>query len=161
MITLLNMSTFNDRLKEVVAEKGITEKEARAELKRRGMSRSNLSHWFGGRTVEPTVATAAPAADFFGVDVLWFVKGEGSKRPNKEQKNVPIKLLQLSEEAVEFAVMYESMEPHVRDLVRKHARDVNEALGSASTTNPFGKGKRPAAKVNKKAAKKKQAPGTH
>lgn len=157
MITLPNMTTFNERLKEVVAEKGITEKEARAELKRRGMSRSNLSHWFGGRTVEPTVSTAAPAADFFGVDVLWFAKGEGTKRADPEKKNVPIKLMQLSEEAVEFALMYEAMEPHVRDLVRKHARDVNEAIGSPGPNNPWGKGKQ---RAKKSSAKKKHKPGT-
>lgn len=158
MITLLNMTTLNERLKQVVAEKGLTVKEARAELMRRGMSRSNLSHWFGGRAVEPMVKTAAPAADFFGVDVLWLVKGEGTKRPKKEKSDVNVKLMQLSEETVEFAVMYEAMEPHVRELVRKHARDMNEAIGAPGPHNPFGKGPKQGKKALKK---KKRQPGTH
>ena len=157
LFTLLNMGTFNERLKELVAEKRATEKEVRAALAKLGLTRSNLSHWFSGRAIEPKVATVAPAADYFGVDAVWFATGVGVKRPTEGNNKMPAKLVGLSQEAVDFAIMYDGLEPHVQELIRRHARDVNEALGSPSPKNPYGKGKRPAAKG---AAKKRRKPGT-
>jgi transcriptional regulator with XRE-family HTH domain len=142
VFTLLNMGTFKDRLAEAVADAKMTTAEARAALAKLGMTRSNLTHWFGGRAKEPKGPALTTAAELLGVNAVWLAKGEGEKRPTKENKKMSVKLMQLSQEAVDFAIMYDAMDPDVRELVRRHARDINEALGKPSVTNPFGKGKR-------------------
>lgn len=155
MFTLLNMGSFKDRLVEAVADAKMTTAEARAALAKLGMTRSNLTHWFGGRAINPSAAQLAPAAQLLGVNAVWLARGEGLKRPTKgDNKNM--KLMQLSQDAVDVALAYDAMEPHVQELIRRHMRDVNEALGSPSAGNPFGKGPR----HGKKSVKTKRKPGT-
>jgi hypothetical protein len=72
---------FSDRLRECIADKGVSLEQARRDLRQRGMTRSNLSHWLGGRAQNPRVETAVPAAEYFGVSVLWLATGHGPKRP--------------------------------------------------------------------------------
>ncbi len=159
LFTLLSvMGTFKNRLDEAVADNKLTTAQARAALAKLGMTRSNLTHWFGGRAKEPKGPALATAADFLNVNAVWLAKGTGPKRPGKEAKKVPAKLLQLSQDAVELAAAYDSMEPHVQAMIRRHMADVNEALGSPGPGNPFGKGKRPRAR--KAAGKKRPAKGT-
>lgn len=157
LFTLLSMTTFKERLDEAVADKNLTTAEARAAFKELGMGRSNLTHWFKGRATRPQAATLAPVADFLGVNAVWLASGKGPKRAEGENKKMSARLLQLSNEAVELAIAYDDMEPHVQDLIRQHATAVNEALGAPSKKNPFGKGKRPA---NKAPTKRKRSPGT-
>jgi transcriptional regulator with XRE-family HTH domain len=155
MFTLLSMTTFKERLDEAVADKKMTTAEARAAFKQLGMGRSNLTHWFGGRATRPQAATLAPVADFLGVNAVWLASGTGPKRAKGDNKKMSAKLLQLSTDAVDVAIAYDGMEPHVQDLIRQHMTAVNEALGAPSNKNPFGKGRRP-----KKAAKRKRQSGT-
>lgn len=156
MFTLLNMSTLKERIEEAAKDKGVSLQQARADLiKLLGMSRSNMTHWFGGRAKEPKGAAAVKAADYFGVNVLWFAQGEGLKRHNGKEQKVPAKP-PLSPEAIEVAQSYDVMDSHVQEVVRRHMRDMNEALGSPSPTNPFGKGKR---QPPRKAAAKKPPRG--
>lgn len=157
LFTLLSMGTFKDRLAEAVADKKLTTSEARAALAKLGMTRSNLTHWFGGRATNPSAALLASAAEFLGVNAVWLASGIGEKRPTKGNKKMSAKLLQLSQEAVELAAAYDSMEPHVQAMIRRHMADVNEALGSPGPQNPFGKGKR---RATKKPTSTKRKPGT-
>lgn len=143
VFSILNMSTFKERLDEAVADAKLGKAEVRRELQKRlKMTRSNLSHWFSGRAKEPKGAAIAGAADYLGVSALWLAKGEGPKRTDGKEGSNKLNRPRLSEDAMEVAAMYDTMDRHVRELVRKHMRDVNEALGAPSAANPFGKGRR-------------------
>ena len=82
-------TALKDRLIEAVKRKGVSVTQARADLQRlTGMSRSNMTHWFTGRTSSPSTAAAVIAADYFEVDLLWLTLGKGSPRPGKEATKI-------------------------------------------------------------------------
>jgi hypothetical protein len=154
MFTILNMSTFKDRLEEAARDKGVSIPQARADLKKLlGGTRSNQTHWWTGRAKEPKGGAAAIAADYFNVNALWLAKGVGDKasRRVKEGKKLAAKFDNLDEGEIETVLsMYFEMAPEARAVGRRQWSDLLELTGKPSRKNPFGRGK---------VARKKRPPG--
>lgn len=150
MYTLLNMSAFKDRIAEAANEKGLT-KAALAKLL--DMSRSNMTHWFGGRATDPKGDAVTRAAEILGVNALWLSAGKGPKHPTGKDGK-PVKPIKVKPDSDAGAVirMYDTMPPHIQDMARRQMRDLVEAFAPKSDANPFSK-----VKDEKKAAKKKSA----
>jgi transcriptional regulator with XRE-family HTH domain len=148
MYTLLNMTTFQERIDEAARDRGLT-KAALAKML--DMTRSNMTHWFGGRAVNPKADAVARAADILGVNALWLSSGKGPKHPtDREGKAVKPMKIQPDSDAGAILRMYHSMPEHIRPMARRQWRDLIEAYGEPSEANPFGKGKKSAKKSAKK-----------
>lgn len=150
MFTLLSVSTFKERLEEAARDKGVTVTQARADLaKLLGGTRSNMTHWWTGRTKEPKGGAVAVAANYFGVSPLWLAREQGEKRPGEAKGNasVPRRFEGLNEGEIEGILsMYFEMEPETRDVARRQWSDLLELTGKPSPKNPFGKGKKKSAR---------------
>lgn len=152
MYTLLNMTTFQERIDEAARDKGLT-RSALAKLL--DMTRSNMTHWFGGRAVNPKADAVARAAEILGVNSLWLSSGKGPKHPtDKEGKAVKPMKVKPDSDAGAILRMYDAMPDHIRPMARRQWRDLIEAYGPKSDANPFGKGE-----AGSK-PKKKRKPGT-
>lgn len=139
VITLLNMAAFKDRLEVAAREKGVSRSQLAKEV---GMTRSNMTHWFGGRAKDPGGDALTRAAEFLGVNALWLSTGKGPKRPaNGEQAVKPLKVKPDSDHA-RILMMYDTMPEHLQAIARRQWRDLIEAAAPPSDGNPFGKGKR-------------------
>lgn len=136
VLTLLNMSTFRERITEAAREKGVSQS---ALAKHLGMSRGNMSHWFGGRAIDPGAAAVSAAADFLGVSALWLSDEKGPKRPGQTGAKKVDKLTAEETDLEGLAAIYKAMPPEVQKLWRRQGRDLLEALGSPSKENPYGK----------------------
>ncbi len=148
LYTLLNMTTFQERIEEAASDKGLT-RSALAKLL--DMTRSNMTHWFGGRAVNPKADAVARAASILGVNPLWLSSGKGPKHPTDE-KGKPVKPIKVKPDTDAGAIlrMYDSMPEHIRPIARRQWRDLLEAYGPKGDDNPFGKGQKRAAKKNRK-----------
>lgn len=150
MLSLVNMGTFKDRLEEACVARRISPDVARAEIQRRtGLTRSNMSHWWSGRTKVPQVKAAVLAADYLGVNPLWLAYEIGQRdaapainEPGSGWK-MPEKYARLDPGEIEGLLsIYMEMDAEVRGTWRRQGRDLLELMGRPSPDNPFGKGKR-------------------
>lgn len=163
MFTLLSVSTFKERLEEAARDKGVDVAKARADIQRlTGMSRSNMTHWWKGRAIEPKAGGIAAAAQYFGVNALWLAKNEGPKRDGAAADGgawkMPAKFNALDPGEIEGILsMYLEMDSDVRGTWRRQGRDLLELMGEATSENPFGKGKRKPRKVAAKTARKRRS----
>jgi transcriptional regulator with XRE-family HTH domain len=136
------MTTFRERIDEAARDKGLT-RSALAKLL--DMSRSNMTHWFGGRATNPKADAVARAADILGVNPLWLSSGKGPKHPiDREGKTVKPMKVKPDSDAGAILRMYDSMPAHIQPLARRQWRDLLEAYAPKSDANPFGKGDPPA-----------------
>lgn len=153
-------STLKARLEEAVKVKGVTVRQARADLMRlTGMTRSNMTHWFTGRTETPTADAAYVAAEYFGVEPRWLAAGIGLPREGKKTKGrrtMAIPPGTIQEELSKFIGLYQEMDQDARDTWMKQGAALLELLGKPSRINPYGKG-RGKAKARSR-AKPKAAP---
>lgn len=75
-VNLLNMSTLQDRLKEALADAGISQSELARRVK---TTRGAVSFWFTGATRELTAENLVLAASALSVNPVWLATGKGPK----------------------------------------------------------------------------------
>lgn len=151
MLRLVNMGTLKERLEEACAARRVSTADARAEIQKlTGMTRSNMSHWWNGRTKVPQVKAAVIAANYLKVNPLWLAYEIGQRDagpPSNDHGSgwkMPEKYARLDAGEIEGLLsIYMEMDPDVRGTWRRQGRDLLELMGQPTPDNPFGKGKRP------------------
>src|SRR5262245_35522326 len=117
------MSTLKDRLEAAVKKKGITISQARAELRRlTGMTRSNMTHWFTGRTKVPSAQATLIAAEYLDVDPRWLAEGRGTLEvagAKRKARTMTVPQGLMPEELATLIALASAMDAETRTAWRK------------------------------------------
>jgi len=81
---MTNKISFNKRLQILITIKKIQQIDL---VEATGFTESMVSHWLGGKEVNPQTKTLVKLVDYFGCDLHWLQTGEGEPFPEPEKQN--------------------------------------------------------------------------
>jgi hypothetical protein len=132
--TLVSAETrLKDRLLEAIRAKGIPIEDARAEIQRlTGMTKSNMSHWFTGRTRVGSAHAILIAADYLGVDPLCLVDERVTERiaKTKLRKGPMAETPPAAPDIAALLELAQAMDPETREAWRKAGVAILQLVGS-------------------------------